>query len=198
MNAKEILYPQNGSDREPEHIINMYKKTHGNFDPGEQKKRDYDWKIDETSHRFGFGEKKVLNGASTAIHNERPEEHYPQTVIVKKTVEDQKAVANDLLGVSKNMGQGQTNRGPDFVHGIKNVQESDTWNAARCIHGEPTEKELVPDIDLGKSTKPNCRNLVRKEDDAHRSFGVPTIRKDIPFKEFRSVADFAVSYHFDD
>ena len=100
----------------------MYKKTHGNFDPGEQKVRDYDWKFDQTSHRFGFGEKKVLNGAATAIHNERPEEHYPQTVVVKKTVEDQKAVASDLLGVSKNLGQGQVSRGDEFVHGVKNIQ----------------------------------------------------------------------------
>jgi hypothetical protein len=77
MNAKEILYPLNGHIPEQEHIVNMYKKTHGNFDPGEQRKRDYDWKIDETTHRFGFGEKKVLNGASNAIHNERHEEQYP-------------------------------------------------------------------------------------------------------------------------
>lgn len=55
----------------------MYKKTHGNFDPGEQKQRDYEWKLDKDSHRFGFGEKKVLNGAAMAIHNERPEEFFP-------------------------------------------------------------------------------------------------------------------------
>lgn len=95
-----------------------------------------------------------------------------------------------MLGTSKNLGQGQRSRGPDFVHGIKNVQEKDAWNAARCIHGEPTDRDLMPDNDLGRSTKPNCRNLVRKEEDAHRSFGVPTIRTDIPYKEFRSVADF--------
>ena len=32
--------------------------------------------------------------------------------------------------------------------------------------------------------------MVRKEEDQHRSFGVPTIRKDIPYKEFKSVADY--------
>jgi len=31
---------------------------------------------------------------------------------------------------------------------------------------------------------------VRKEEDRLRSFGVPTIRKDIPDKKFRSVADY--------
>jgi len=52
---------------------------------------------------------------------------------------------------------------------------------------------VVDDKDLGKCVKPGCRNVVRKEADQHRAFGVPTIRKDIPFKEFRSVADFQVS-----
>lgn len=124
------------------------------------------------------------------MHNERLEEDFPKTVIIKKTVEDHKAVANDMLGVSKNLGQGQTDRGAEFVHGIKNVQGEDPWNAARCIHGEPNDKQVIPDHDLGKSVKPNCRNVVRTEEDRHRSFGVPTIRKDIPFKEFKSVADY--------
>jgi hypothetical protein len=46
----------------------------------------------------------VLNGAGDALHNERNNEMFPKTVIVKKTVEDQKAVASDILGVSKNLG----------------------------------------------------------------------------------------------
>ena len=54
---------------------------------------------------------------------------------------------------------------------------------------------MQPDKDLGKSTKPNCRNVVREEKDKYRSFGVPTIRKDVPFKEpaKKSVADYQVS-----
>ena len=68
-----------------------------------------------------------------------------------------------------------------------------TWNAARCIHGEPAPNEITPDSDLGKSVKPNCRNVVRKEEDKYRSFGCPTVRTDIPFKDFKSVADYQVS-----
>ena len=82
----------------------MYRKTHGNFAPGEQKKRDYEWNLDPNAHRFGYAEKKVLNGAALALHNERHEEAFPKTVIVKKTVEDQKAVTGDQLGRSKNLG----------------------------------------------------------------------------------------------
>lgn len=38
-------------------IEEMYKKTHGNFAPGEQKAREYNWDLDVTKHRFGYGEK---------------------------------------------------------------------------------------------------------------------------------------------
>ena len=71
----------------------MYTKTHGNFAPGEQKSRDYNYPVNPVDHRFGFGEKKVLNGAAMSVHAERFESSFPKTVIVKKTVEDHKAVA---------------------------------------------------------------------------------------------------------
>ena len=87
-NAKDILYPERGGENEPSEISSLYRKTHGNFAPGEQKKRDYEWNIDPNQHRFGYAEKKVLNGASLALHSERPEDSFPKTVIVKKTVED--------------------------------------------------------------------------------------------------------------
>ena len=54
----------------------MYKKTHGNFGPGEQKTRDYDWgnnaKIAEgtgniLAHPFGYGEQRLLAGAAKSI-----------------------------------------------------------------------------------------------------------------------------------
>ncbi len=72
------------------------------------------------------------------------------------------------------------------------MADGSTWNAARCIHGEPSEKEVQPDTDLGRATKPGVRNVVRKPEDENRVFGTPTIRTDIPFKEKRSVADYNV------
>lgn len=30
----------------------------------------------------------------------------------------------------------------DHSFGVKNLVGNDTWNAARCIHGDPTEREL--------------------------------------------------------
>ena len=125
-----------------------------------------------------------------SIHYERHDQGFPKTVIVKKTVEDHKAVSQDQLGGVKNLGQGQHPIDNNMVFGIKNIPRGgQDWNAAACIHGNPSEKELEPDKDLGKSIKPNCRNEVRKPEDQDRAFGCPTIRTDIPFKERKSVAD---------
>lgn len=61
------------------------------------------------------------------------------------------------------MGQGKPPYPEDHAYGVKNLVGNDIWNAARCIHGQPTQKELEPDRDLGKSVKVGCRNVVRNE-----------------------------------
>lgn len=43
--------------------------------------------------------------------------------------------------------------------------------------------------------KVGCRNVVRNDKDANRTFGAPTIRTDIPYREKRSIADFNVIIH---
>lgn len=187
--VKDIFKAQEGIV-EDETVRKMYIKTHGNFDSGEQKDRNYEWNFDKTTHRFGYGEQRLINGAAMSIHAERFENNFPKTVIVKKTVEDVKAVTQDLLGQSKNLGQGKPPMSDDHAFGIKNIVGNNIWNAAKCIHGEPTEKEVQPDNDLGRCTKPGSMNVVRKAEDWNRSFGTPTIRTDIPYKEKRSIADY--------
>jgi hypothetical protein len=91
--AKDVLYPMGGAQDERTDITKMYTKTHGNFAPGEQKTREYNYPVDPVEHRFGFGEKKILNGAAMSVHAERFDQAFPKTVIVKKTVEDHKAVS---------------------------------------------------------------------------------------------------------
>jgi hypothetical protein len=82
-NAKEILYPMGGAHIADDPVTHaMYRATHGNYAPGEQKKRNYEWKTDPAEHKFGYGEKKILNGAAQALHSERLDEAFPKTVIV--------------------------------------------------------------------------------------------------------------------
>ena len=192
--AKEVLYPMGGSLEEKSDTAAQYKKTHGNFAPGEQRTRDYDWAANQRIgqgnpgiHAFGYGEQKLLNGAAKSIQPERIDEGFPKTVIVKKIVEDQKAVTQDMLGTVKNLGQGMKHD-PNQVFGV--IKKKMDWNAGKCINGEPTEREIAPDADLGISKKRNCTNTVRNEADRDRAFGCPTIRTDIPYKVQRSVADY--------
>lgn len=102
--TKDIVNPQKARENPPE-AVEMYKKSHGNYRPGEQKQRDYQWKIDKDSFRFGYGEARIVNGAAMSIHGERDEPGaFPKTVIVKKTVEDVKATQSDILGRPRNLG----------------------------------------------------------------------------------------------
>jgi hypothetical protein len=43
---------------------------------------------------------------------------------------------------------------------------------------------------LGISVRPNCSNNVRHEDHTKKTFGCPSIRTDIPYKNRKSMADY--------
>ena len=76
----------------------MYTKTHGSIQAGAQKNRNYDWPMNPVNHSFGYGEIHNPGGAYRATNPERQNGIFPKTVIVKKTVEDHRAVAGDMLG----------------------------------------------------------------------------------------------------
>lgn len=62
VNAKQILYPPQGAADETAEHAQMYKRTHSNYNPGEQRAREYDWNANPViqgkpeTHSFGFGE----------------------------------------------------------------------------------------------------------------------------------------------
>ena len=70
----------------------MYEKTHGNVGAGQQRSRHYDWPMNPNNHVFGYGEIHNPGGAARAVHAERVDNIFPKTVVVKKTVEDARAV----------------------------------------------------------------------------------------------------------
>jgi hypothetical protein len=167
----------------------MYQKTHGNIGAGVQNKREYNWNINPDQHVFGYGERVAPNQAARAVHSERFEASFPKTVIVQKTVEDIKSVAHDQLGKAKNLGQGAHPIPTDTIFGVRSLKDATEWNAAKCLSGNPTVRELRPDTDLGKSTRPGTRNIVRRTEDENRVFGCPSVRTDIPMPKLKSVAD---------
>jgi len=186
--AKVVLFPENGEKHESPEVQAMYLKTHGNYEPGQQKERGYKWPVDKSNFRFGYQENdREENGAAKCVQPERFGDVFPKTTIVQKTVEDYIEVTKDELGKVKNLGQSGD---PNMAFGAKVKKGGEEWNAALCIHGDPSSaQEVAPDKDLGKCAKANCTNTVRKPGDENRVFGVPTVRNDIPRKDKRSVAD---------
>lgn len=107
---------------------------------------------------------------------------------MKKQVEDCRSMSADMLGRPRNRSTWSQTPRTGITFGIRN--DFNAWNAGKCIHGEGIPAMMAPDSDLGKSCKRNSSNNVRRPEDKDRSFGVPTIRSDIPYKSWRSVADY--------
>ena len=68
--AKEALYPVVTEDDEVGDAHARYLKSHKDYNPGEQKRRGYDWPstgIDPSAHRFGISEKMAVGGGSEEV-----------------------------------------------------------------------------------------------------------------------------------
>jgi hypothetical protein len=186
--AKNILFPEGGSLEDSERVRQMYLKSHGDTDAGEQFNRKYQWPVDPTAHRFGKADFKELGGVASSLRHDTAEAAYPKTRVVKKTVEDYRSTAHEELGRPRNLGTGKTNLGNDVVFGGTHRPTEMDWGAGMCIHGKPSDRELQPDKDLGRSLRHGFKNEVKPGDEG-RIFGVPTIRDDIKKTALKSVAD---------
>lgn len=64
--VKGLIFPQEMGDTEEG--IALYKRSHGSYGPGEQRRRDYNWNIDPAKTRFGSkGDNIAFNGVSQNI-----------------------------------------------------------------------------------------------------------------------------------
>jgi hypothetical protein len=86
--------------------MELYKRSHGSYAPGEQRRRGYEWPVDPEMTRFGAkGDTIAFNGVSKNIADvlNGTQGGGPGVVNTKK-VEDFRNMA-DILGQSKNLGQ---------------------------------------------------------------------------------------------
>lgn len=162
-------------------------------DPGEQKNREYNWKFDPTEHVFGLGQEKERDGAKKSLMTDNLTGPYPPTKIVGKRLEDFRQATSDMLGKSKFKGTLSNKIPPDHAFGKKS-QLGDAWNVGRCINGDEstvTAKSLAPDPDLGRDCHyANKLETLRPiERDPNKTYGVPSIRNDLPKRNFVSVTD---------
>ena len=182
--AKGIIFPDMREDSEEGN--ELYKRSHGSYQPGEQRSRKYDWNVNVETTRFGrAGDTIALNGVSTNIDNVLKPPPNPNEVAVNmKRVEDFRNMG-DSLGRSKNLGQDSGARPDDIVYGFKPKASGVT--AAEVMKGRYRVEDNAQDMDLGKSITPGFRNIALET----RAYGCPSIRSDIPAVavERRSLAD---------
>ena len=83
-----MIAPNNVQIEKDPEVHALYVKTHGNYDCGQQKDRNYNWKFDVKEHVFGKKSKIPINGAKRCIQPDLSKNKFPLTRIVKKNVED--------------------------------------------------------------------------------------------------------------
>ena len=184
--AKDIIWPELSEEQLAGEEI--YKRSHGNFAPGEQRNRGYNWYVDPVTTRFGVGGKNIaLNGVSNDVAAVLNGAGETQSIINTKKVEDYRNMG-DMLGKTKNLGQNSGARPFDLAYGKSSVSgRAGGWSAAEVIKGKYNEKQQEQDHDLGKSITPGFRNISLED----RAYGCPSIRTDLPKGDpmKRSVSD---------
>jgi EF-hand domain-containing family member B len=184
--AKTIIWPEVNADQiEGDEI---YKRSHGNYAPGEQKCRNYNWYVDPVTTRFGVGGKNIaLNGVSKDVAEVLSGAGETKSIINTKQVEDFRNMG-DMLGKTKNLGQDSAARPFETAYGRSAASgRAGGWSAAQVIKGKYTLKQQEADHDLGKSITPGFRNISLED----RAYGCPSIRTDLPKGDpmKRSVSD---------
>lgn len=165
----------------------MYLKSHGQYNPSEQKNREYKWPFDIKTHSFGKKDVIAMNQAQGCLQPERlDKESFAQTKITKKNIEDFRDFAKDSLGKVRNLGQTKELCARNKVFGV-NTKPDDVWHAKECIQGDATFAETYAEDCLGKATRFGFRNSAKPGDES-RLFGTPTIRTDIHAPKQISVA----------
>ncbi len=176
----------------------MYNRTHGLSDPGEQKNRGYNWTVDKHSFVFGKPDNMEADGAKKSLRMDLLEANYPKTKIIDKRLEDYRQATSEVVGRGKFRGMMKGDLEPNHTFGKKSIV-GENWNVAKCLNGDPDEKNdkhYETDPDLGKSLlhRSKLQNVQPREHDTSRKYGIPSVRVDLPKKQFMSVTDNTVLY----
>lgn len=188
--TKTVIYPLNDphDDSDPA-IHSMYVKTHGHFEAGEQKKLGYNWLahgIDPMSFRFGAVPKQAKEGVVDML---KPDDAAcTRTTFVRKEVEAFRDITYDALGQARNQGFGRPPADTNTTFGRAN--NWDEWDAVRLLRGDYNTQDMSPDRDLGKSKSVRRAGYQPVTPPPDRTFGVPTVRSDVPKPKQKRVTDF--------
>ncbi|KAG2486271.1 hypothetical protein HYH03_015095 [Edaphochlamys debaryana] len=189
--AATVIFPTDRPAEEDPQARSLYLRSHADFQPGEQRRRDYNWNsagIDPAQYRFGLTDPNPQrDGVKKALTPALDPELQPPRVL-PKLHEDYKATATDFLGRPRALGTGDRPLGPGHTFGVPSMRKGREPGVGELLTGKYGLAEQGPDADLGKSLREGFRNLPRSGDE-QRAFGVPSIRTDVRLPKLRSVAN---------
>ena len=186
-NVHKLLQPEEQITKNEEKLIHeQYLKSHGSYQPGEQKSRDYNWNINPVTTTFGIQNNTVERGNSSKGVSE---------ALIQQELEQNQfnhKKKKKLLCSIIQEEQQKYRMEEKIVHGIKTNTNDDT-TAKDCLSiyndGDSTD-------DLGRSLRPGFRNVYTQVSELNqtyhkshvcaqihfikRAFGCPSIRTDIP------------------
>lgn len=111
---------------------------------------------------------------------------FPKTKLVKANVEDFNNFATEHLAKPKNLSQTGALGDPTQIFGIS--KQGPKSDVAQCLRPCADFSSAYSDPNLGKTTKFGWRNSPMQGDE-ERTFGVPSIRDDIPRPKKESVTN---------
>lgn len=194
MEAKELIYSMPlGDDEEEGKNRELYKKSHNSYNPGEQKRRQYDWKkVDPKTHRFGVVDKTQSDdGVAYCL---QPDLSKDVTHLSSIAVDNFRNANSDKLGRSRNRRMTAPDKDKlepsktsiELTQHRRRKNTQPHWTAHESIQGNYSVEEQQPDKDLGKAIRAGWRN---NQNNIERTFGCPTVRNDITPPARRSLND---------
>uniref|UniRef100_A0A7S2VV15 EFHB C-terminal EF-hand domain-containing protein n=1 Tax=Chlamydomonas chlamydogama TaxID=225041 RepID=A0A7S2VV15_9CHLO len=189
--AGTIIFPTDlPPEEENEATHTMYVRSHAAYAPGEQRRRNYDWDktgVNPEDHRFGAVDKDdYREGVRKALQPGLDQTAPQPAKVASKLHEDFKLSATDYLGKTRKLGTGERPQlPPDHAFGMPSLRRGPEPGVEKLLHGAYTPEQQQPDADLGKSLREGWRNIAPEG----RTFGVPSIRTDIPLPKATSVSN---------
>lgn len=152
---------------------------------GRAKPRNYDWAavgIDPAAKRFGKLSSASGDGhAITMSQAVQGDARTRETVLLPRSVAETHAVSSDVLGQAKSMGFGSRAQGRDFAYGSRLTFDKDGMKSLLSGggFGMDDDQTLGRSISHTQSLRKG-RAAVQEPVDPTKTFGVPTVRYDLP------------------
>jgi hypothetical protein len=161
---------------------------------GRAKPRNYDWAavgIDPAAKRFGrLSSASVEGDAITMSHAVQGDARSRQTTLLPRSVAETHAVSSDVLGKPKSMGFGSRPQGKDFAYGNRLSFDKDGMKSLLSGGGFGMDEDptLGRSISHTQSLRKG-RASTQEPVDPTKTFGVPTIRYDLPRPQTKRITN---------